>query len=92
MILESDIQVHNLIIESHVLLLNNLLCFFTLACPVLYGNKWIMNKWVKWFANFKEYKCSINYKHFSIYQKHMLDAYGKNVLKESPYVTRNHYS
>ena len=71
---------------------NLLKLFLTLACPVLYGNKWIMNKWVKWFANFKEYKCLINYKHFSIYQKHMLEAYGKNVLEESPYVPRNHYS
>ena len=38
------------------------------GCPVLYGNKWIANKWVKWLANFKNYPCLIHRKHYSIYQ------------------------
>ena len=38
-----------------------------LGCPVSYGNKWIANKWVKWTANYKNYPCYIDRKHFSIY-------------------------
>ena len=36
-----------------------------LGCPVLYGNKWIANKWVKLVAQWKSYPCSSE-KHFSI--------------------------
>ena len=39
---------------------------FHLGCPVLYGNKWIANKWIKWFANHKTYPCLIEKHHFSV--------------------------
>ena len=32
---------------------------FHLGCPVLYGNKWIANKWVKWLDQMWEYPCLI---------------------------------
>ena len=28
-----------------------------LGCPVLYGDKWIGNKWVRWEAQMDKYKC-----------------------------------
>ena len=34
-----------------------------MGCPVILGNKWIANKWIKFNAQFKHYKCN---KHFSI--------------------------
>ena len=37
-----------------------------LGCPVLYGNKWIANKWVKWLANYKNYPCQLKNKHYSV--------------------------
>ena len=37
-----------------------------LGCPVLYGNKWIANKWVKFLAQFKEYPCSPKNEFFSM--------------------------
>ena len=37
-----------------------------LGCPVLYGNKWIANKWVKLLANFKTAPCSLEDEHYSI--------------------------
>ena len=40
-----------------------------LGCPVLYGNKWIANKWVKWLSNFRKYPCLIYRKHYSILLK-----------------------
>ena len=40
---------------------------FHLGCPVLYGNKWIANKWIKWFANYESYPCSIDKSHFSTF-------------------------
>ena len=36
------------------------------GCPVLYGNKWIANKWIKWLSNFDSYPCHINKHHYSI--------------------------
>ena len=30
------------------------------SCPVLYGNKWIANKWIKWIANFKTFPCNLS--------------------------------
>ncbi len=41
---------------------------FHLGCPVLVGNKWIANKWIKWPAQMAEYPCaaSDNLTHFSI--------------------------
>ena len=42
-----------------------------LGCPVFYGNKWIANKWIKWFTNWKKYPCLINKKHYSIFQNHI---------------------
>ena len=38
---------------------------FHLGCPVLYGNKWIANKWVKFVPQFKDYPCLIEKKYFS---------------------------
>ena len=39
---------------------------FHLGCPVLYGNKWIANKWVKILPQFKNYPCTISRKHYSL--------------------------
>ena len=30
-----------------------------LGCPVVYGNKWILNKWLKLNAQFDKYPCSL---------------------------------
>ena len=38
---------------------------FHLGCPVLYGNKWIANKWVKFVPQFKNYPCLVDKKYFS---------------------------
>ena len=37
------------------------------GCPVVYGNKWTANKWVKWMANYKKFPCSITEKYYSIF-------------------------
>ena len=42
-----------------------------LGCPVLYGNKWIANKWIKWLSNFNTYPCLIRNDHYSINKKCM---------------------
>ena len=39
------------------------------GCPVLFGNKWIANKWVKWLPNFENYPCHVKDRHFSIEKK-----------------------
>lgn len=31
-----------------------------MACPVVLGNKWILNKWVKWLAHWDTHPCSRN--------------------------------
>ena len=36
------------------------------GCPVMHGNKWIANKWIKWLANFHNYPCHIHKNFFSI--------------------------
>ena len=28
-----------------------------LGCPVMYGDKWILNKWINWGAQMANYKC-----------------------------------
>ena len=28
-----------------------------LGCPVMYGDKWILNKWVRWEAQMDTFKC-----------------------------------
>ena len=42
---------------------------FHLGCPVLHGNKWIANKWVKLLSQFQEYPCSIKNEYYSIFKK-----------------------
>ena len=37
-----------------------------LGCPVMYGNKWIANKWVKLLANFKNNICYLEEKFYSV--------------------------
>ena len=38
-----------------------------LGCPVLFGNKWIANKWIKFSPQYEHYKCSAtHHKYFSI--------------------------
>ena len=44
---------------------------FHFGCPVIYGNKWIANKWPKIFSNFRNYPCLIQNEHYSVYRKHM---------------------
>ena len=41
-----------------------------LGCPVSYGDKWILNKWIKWIPNFRNFPCLVNEKHFSVYRNH----------------------
>ena len=41
---------------------------FHLACPVLYGSKWIVTKWHRWVPSFQKYPCYIEKDHFSIFQ------------------------
>ena len=38
-----------------------------LGCPVIYGNKWIANKWIKINAQFKFFPCVANREHYSIF-------------------------
>ena len=43
-----------------------------LGCPVVHGNKWISNKWIKVLSQFKQYPCTISnklniIKYFSIH-------------------------
>ena len=42
---------------------------YHLGCPVLIGNKWIANKWIKWLPNFEAYPCSDKFDHFSTLKK-----------------------
>ena len=37
-----------------------------LGCPVMYGNKWIANKWIKILPQFRNYPCSEGKKYYSI--------------------------
>ena len=39
---------------------------FHLGCPVLFGNKWIANKWVKILPQVKNYPCSTRKDFFSV--------------------------
>ena len=39
-----------------------------LGCPVLFGNKWIANKWIKWLANYMNFPCKIYKNHYTINQ------------------------
>ena len=39
---------------------------FHLGCPVLHGNKWIANKWIKILPQYKNYPCKIGTKHYSL--------------------------
>ena len=38
-----------------------------LGCPVIYGNKWITNKWIKLGAQFKHFPCDDHREHYSIF-------------------------
>ena len=42
-----------------------------LGCPVLHGNKWIANKWIKWLANFKNFPCLIGQRYYSVMRNHV---------------------
>ena len=42
-----------------------------MGCPIIYGNKWIANKWVKWIPNFKDFPCLKNERYFSFYRNHL---------------------
>ena len=39
---------------------------YHLGCPVLYGNKWIANKWIKLVPNYQNYPCYVNDSHYSV--------------------------
>ena len=43
---------------------------FHLGCPVLYGSKWIANKWIKMLANYRDYPCLVEKKHYSVTHIH----------------------
>ena len=38
-----------------------------LGCPVMYGNKWIANKWIKILAQFQHYPCNDKKKHYNVF-------------------------
>ena len=38
-----------------------------LGCPVMYGNKWIANKWIKILSQFQNYPCSVKMNHYNIF-------------------------
>ena len=38
-----------------------------LGCPVMHGNKWIANKWIKILSQFKHYPCNDKRKHYNIF-------------------------
>ena len=38
-----------------------------LGCPVLHGNKWIANKWIKILSQFKHYPCNDKENHYNIF-------------------------
>ncbi len=40
---------------------------FHLGCPVVYGNKWIANKWVHWIPQMWNYPCYVNKEPFPVY-------------------------
>ena len=39
---------------------------FHLGCPVIFGNKWIANKWIKWEAQYKHYPCAVEKQDYNI--------------------------
>lgn len=43
------------------------LYFYDFGNAVLYGNKWIANKWVHWHAQMHEYPCYVKTKAYPIY-------------------------
>ena len=49
-----------------------------LGCPVLYGNKWIANKWVKILGQYKNYPCSTTDKYYSIYRHNLSKEFNKS--------------
>ena len=38
-----------------------------LGCPVLYGNKWIVNKWIKLSGQYAHHKCTMSEKTYTIH-------------------------
>ena len=38
-----------------------------LGCPVMHGNKWIANKWIKILSQFQHYPCNDKIKHYNIF-------------------------
>ena len=40
---------------------------FHLGCPVMVGNKWIVNQWIKILGQFKHYPCNDNKEHYNIF-------------------------
>ena len=38
-----------------------------LGCPVLYGNKWIVNKWIKLSGQYAHHKCTMREKTYTIH-------------------------
>ena len=44
------------------------------GCPVLHGNKWIANKWIKWLPNFQTYPCFIDIDNYSI-EKYQINEF-----------------
>ena len=40
-----------------------------MGCPVLIGNKWIANKWIKMSAQINNIPCSLKHRNFSIFNK-----------------------
>ena len=50
------------VIDFNINVLNfNLHCLYFrmyhLGCPVLYGDKWILNKWIRWKSQMFTFKC-----------------------------------
>ena len=37
-----------------------------LGCPVVAGNKWIVNKWIKWHPHMDSYPCYRDRGHYGV--------------------------
>ena len=52
--------------------------------PVLYGNKWIANKWIKWLANHENFPCLLNNEHYcTSNHNNYKPEHGTRILEES---------
>lgn len=55
-----------------------------MGCPVVYGNKWIANKWVNWREQMNRFPCHLDHQHFP-HHHHYIDysktEFAKQILR-----------